>query len=548
MKSTFVSLAMLAILASVGAALDNDDTARISVLAYTIPWTSRMLDILAMAAPLVRRNHTFTAIVAQHLSHHASAYLDRSFGSATWPSGMQLIYYDALDLLQHNSKMVDMGPMEVLPHITTAFMTNCDILLANTTALGLMRAAQPDIFLGDVLDLCSSTLSDKLQLPRVDFETGAAGPVGELNSYGLGFPLAYIPTTGSGLPYNNMTLLQRAANVAISAIGRMVVHHFQVVPSVAYRARHNVSFNGASCADSTRRSVLLLSATSFAMAPARPVSPHIKHIGPLSPSPAQPLPGSIATFLTSSGLTEAILVSFGSQLSPGVQGLVHLAQALLQLPSHAVIWKMPAAERAAVQQHVDLGQFGPRLLLLDWLPQNDLLGHPAVKLFITHGGIHGLYEAAYHGKPIVGLPLAVDQDNNVLTAQQRGMCVALSREQLAAGPADVALAAISRVLQDSSFREAAERLSRRLRAAPRPPAEEAADWVEYAARVVADPGAFLVPHEGSMAGWQLALLDVYALLLSVVLLIAWLAVLVLRACLSLCGGGRSSGGGKQKGA
>ena len=55
---------------------------------------------------------------------------------------------------------------------------------------------------------------------------------------------------------------------------------------------------------------------------------------------------------------------------------------------------------------------GRNIKLTDWAPQNDVLGHPAVKAFLTHAGINSLYEAAYHGKPIVSVPLIVDQPAN----------------------------------------------------------------------------------------------------------------------------------------
>ena len=45
----------------------------------------------------------------------------------------------------------------------------------------------------------------------------------------------------------------------------------------------------------------------------------------------------------------------------------------------------------------------------DWAPQNDVLGHSALKLFITHAGSNSIHEAAYHGKPVVCIPLLADQ-------------------------------------------------------------------------------------------------------------------------------------------
>lgn len=56
----------------------------------------------------------------------------------------------------------------------------------------------------------------------------------------------------------------------------------------------------------------------------------------------------------------------------------------------------------------------------DWIPQNDVMGHPNTKLFITHGGTNGLYEAIFHAVPMLGLPLLVDQYDNMLRITDRG--------------------------------------------------------------------------------------------------------------------------------
>ena len=54
----------------------------------------------------------------------------------------------------------------------------------------------------------------------------------------------------------------------------------------------------------------------------------------------------------------------------------------------------------------------PNLRVLTWLPQNDLLGHPAVVAFLSHAGIHSMYEAIYHATPLVVVPLGADQFEN----------------------------------------------------------------------------------------------------------------------------------------
>ena len=48
------------------------------------------------------------------------------------------------------------------------------------------------------------------------------------------------------------------------------------------------------------------------------------------------------------------------------------------------------------------------------------MGHPNTRLFITHGGTNGLYEAIFHAVPMLGLPLLVDQYDNMLRITDRG--------------------------------------------------------------------------------------------------------------------------------
>jgi len=71
----------------------------------------------------------------------------------------------------------------------------------------------------------------------------------------------------------------------------------------------------------------------------------------------------------------------------------------------------------------------------DWLPQQDLLGHPKVVGFISHCGWNSLVESLYHRVPIAGLPGLADQPLNAVRISNNNLGVKLtisdSTEQLA---------------------------------------------------------------------------------------------------------------------
>ena len=69
-------------------------------------------------------------------------------------------------------------------------------------------------------------------------------------------------------------------------------------------------------------------------------------------------------------------------------------------------------DNASLAEFTAITDAASNLLLLPWLPQNDLLGHPAVTAFLSHAGIHSMYEAIYHGVPLVVVPLTADQFDN----------------------------------------------------------------------------------------------------------------------------------------
>ena len=71
-----------------------------------------------------------------------------------------------------------------------------------------------------------------------------------------------------------------------------------------------------------------------------------------------------------------------------------------------------------------------RLLINNFTEIHTILGHPKTKAFITHGGTNGIYEAIYHGVPMVGLPLFAEQPDNINRVKAKGAAVRLDLETM----------------------------------------------------------------------------------------------------------------------
>lgn len=52
------------------------------------------------------------------------------------------------------------------------------------------------------------------------------------------------------------------------------------------------------------------------------------------------------------------------------------------------------------------------VLPAEWLSQQDILAHPKIRAFITHGGLLSIQESVYHGVPMIAFPTFAEQDYN----------------------------------------------------------------------------------------------------------------------------------------
>ena len=114
--------------------------------------------------------------------------------------------------------------------------------------------------------------------------------------------------------------------------------------------------------------------------------------------------------------------------------------------SMSIIWKW---------DDNDLSRMPGNVLVRKWLPQNDLLAHPNLKVLVTHGGLLSLQEALYHSVPIVGIPLGSDQDHNMIRAERNGFALTLDFPALTE---DTIVKAIETAYKDKSIHENIKRM------------------------------------------------------------------------------------------
>jgi polyene glycosyltransferase len=86
--------------------------------------------------------------------------------------------------------------------------------------------------------------------------------------------------------------------------------------------------------------------------------------------------------------------------------------------------------------------------------QMDVLAHPNVTAFVTHGGGNGFHEGLYFGKPLVVRPLWVDCYDQAIRGDSLGVSLTLDHPRTV-DPDDMT-DKLTRVLDDPSFRKRAE--------------------------------------------------------------------------------------------
>jgi len=330
-------------------------------------------------------------------------------------------------------------------------------------------------------------------------------------------PPSVVPATT--LPYDeHMTLLERTANVLILTY-----------ISIAYTPKqalwqHDLLLNkffptfGPTASYYDRVSFTLINGDPVLDAPL-PLLPTQVQIGTINAKEPQPLPQDLEEFASGSGEAGVILFSIGSIAKATdipMRAKLEFVKAFGKLEQR-VIWKYEGDDM----------ELPANVITRPWVPQQDVLGHPRTRLFISHCGNLGTQEAKYHGVPVLAVPIAFDQPRNAARLVRGGYGLSLDWDTLTEASV---LEAIHTILDDESYAQRLRNVSIALRDQKERPGERAVWWLEYAIR---NRGRPHMRYPGARLHFlQYICLDVFAVLLAVALTTVGLAWLVVRKTLA----------------
>ena len=239
--------------------------------------------------------------------------------------------------------------------------------------------------------------------------------------------------------------------------------------------------------------------------------PNYFFIGGLGTEEAKPLPNDIDSFVQEAEFG-VIVLSFGSAIS--------------EIPDEAINRLLTAfrgiKQRVVMRYNGKSVESPPNVLILKWLPQNDLLGYSKTRLFITHGGNNGQLESLYHGVPMVVLPFGGVQNYNAHRVVAKGFGKALNMPTFQ--PEDL-VAAINEVIDNPTYKETIQRASEIYKSLPNPQ-KRLVYWTEHFIKYDA---SHLRSYSLEMPAYQFFMLDIVLFVLLVILILVLILYLTFRA-------------------
>ncbi|KAK9515101.1 hypothetical protein VZT92_025772 [Zoarces viviparus] len=339
-------------------------------------------------------------------------------------------------------------------------------IFENETLIKELKETRYNIFLTDPAFPGGVLLAHHLQLPMVFNVRWLFN--GEAHFAIAPSPLSYVPQLFTDNS-DKMDFFQRINNMIRHSI---LAYMYYFVSNPPYQAVCDHYFGpDVSVMSLMQGADLWLMRVDFIFEFPRPSMPNVVYIGGFQGKPSKPLSSDLEEFVQSSGEHGVIVMTLGtllSNLGPEISEII--ASAFANLPQK-VVWRHIGKRPITLRNNT---------MLVEWLPQNDILGHHKTKVFVTHGGTNGIYEAIYHGVPVLGIPLIFDQYDNVVRLKSRGVAEIVEVTTL---DVESLTSSLKNILDpEKPYKQNMLKLSQLHHDKPMKPIDSAIFWMEFVMR------------------------------------------------------------------
>ncbi|KAM3936655.1 UDP-glucuronosyltransferase 3A1-like [Leptodactylus fuscus] len=412
--------------------------------------------------------------------------------------------------------------IQIFLDVMDVFEKECQVHMNQTDILDFLKQEKYDIAIINTFNPCTFFICKKLGLPYIAISSG-----GFFSSFAIGLPNppSYVPAFPSHLT-DQMSFLERLKNTYMY-FGPYMVERTQEAMFKNILERHFPD-SRPTLHDFYQEAELWIFNTDFSIEFARPLLPNVQCIGGLRAKPANPVSQDIEDFIAESGEFGFIVVSLGSMISSiGKKDLLmEMNSAFANIPQK-VIW------RYKTSQWPEDVKLAPNVRLMDWVKQNDLLGHPKIRLLVTHGGLNSLTEAVYHGVPALGIPLFGDHFGNLARIKAKFMGEYIPPNEI---KSENFADAIRNIVGNKSYKTSAMKQRAILRSRPFPPDKQLVGWVEHI--IQSGGGGHLKPYSYQQPWYQQYLLDVILFISACLAVIIYFIVKVIRLLIYLMSSNR----------
>ena len=312
-----------------------------------------------------------------------------------------------------------------------------------------------------------------------------------------------------------MTFVERLKNTFISVLVYFTMPLYVMpVPEQKVMEKFRRYGHFSSLDELVSKSALWFVTSDVVLDYPRPMMPNMVNIGGLTVKRSSgKLSIDIRNFIDGAK-KGVILMTFGTLAANIPTHMVEkFSSAFRRLDGYQVLWRLNNKDNVELPNNVMIAQ---------WLPQSDVLAHPNVKLFITHSGNNGQYEAIYHAVPMIGFPMIGDQYYNAIRLDYKGYGLSMDLHDFTA---DQLLDNIHKILSDRSYKERVAKASEIFRSQDQSPVERAAFWIEHVCRF---GGNHLRSAGNDLPLYSYLMLDILAFVLIILHILVYLLYRLLK--------------------